>query len=158
MTNNIGAIEQENSYEGGTDTNGKGRATKNEGYIFYSNATDDLLEVGSTAEEIWRRKYGTELWFIYDVDSTSDLGSIFAARLNGEQHLMRLDSQGNNVWTRSVSALGLGTPFVVRENSDGGFVVGGITAGITGTPTTVLNTDALGNIKWRSSFKGNSGR
>lgn len=95
------------------------------------------------------------------VDTCPDGGFVLAGyRTSGpgfsDGFMMRIDSLGDTLWTRSFSGPGDETFFSVRCTPDGGFIAGGNTNSNTGgtDKAFLVKTDALGHQVWRRTYGG----
>lgn len=66
----------------------------------------------------------------------------------GDNFVVKLDSNGNNIWTRTVSQQSIDTPAKLLPASDGGFVMSGSTGVLVGQADVadVMHTLFLGNF------------
>jgi hypothetical protein len=98
-------------------------------YLYYNTYTVRTDAVGDT---IWTWKYPGELYaYTYDVEQTPDSGFIIAGKTGGpnfddyDAFLIRLDANGDTVWTRVYGDSTNQDLFDVELTSDGGYVVTG---------------------------------
>jgi len=116
-------------------------------------------------ETIWSKTYGLADWHCeyhtYGLDVTDDGGYIFAAEgdidgWNDNFWVVRLDSQGNLVWEQGFTGTSLDHPQVVRQTSDGGFIVAGdsysFRTGDHYCDIWVIKLSSSGGIEWQNSY------
>jgi hypothetical protein len=76
--------------------------------------------------------------------------------------LLKLSSTGEMIWERSYGGSSSETPYIIKQTSDGGFVIAGETLSNDGDASGnngsvdcwVLKIDALGNIEWQNALGG----
>jgi hypothetical protein len=91
-----------------------------------------LIKTNSEGDSIWARTYGGESSeFCYIVEQTADEGFIMAGYGSSFGHgsldgyLVRTNSNGDTVWTRSYGGTGQDDAYDLKITSDGGFVLTG---------------------------------
>jgi len=139
--------------------------TENKGFILAGNATlpgssdgySDavVMHVDSTGKKKWVGIYeGPEHVYAYSIKRTSDQGYIISGQLNDSLttgytgYLLKIDKQGNQMWSRSFRNGELDVFYSAIEAPDGGFAVTGYHRGGANTETNlyVVKTDSLGNV------------
>ena len=141
--------------------------TKDGGYIAaglttsYGAGNTDYWVIKTDAEgnEEWNRTFGgIHPDQAYSVQQTVDNGYI----LTGQSYssplttrdilLVKLDSEGNSQWERTIGGFGDDGARCVKQTEDGGYFIGGWTtsSGAGNTDMLLIKTDALGNapILW----------
>lgn len=136
-----------------------------------------VLKLNSTGDVVWKKTYGG-----YDYDElrdarvTQDGGYILACNTysidgdvsgnHGDEDvwLVKLNSTGNIVWQKTLGGVAPEWASTVRQTSDGGYVVSGLSgsASINGQTTGnhggedvwVAKLDANGNYLWHKSYGG----
>jgi hypothetical protein len=93
-----------------------------------------LIRTNSSGETLWTRTYGEfQGDFGLTVQQTSDEGFIVAGRTNsfgswpGDVWLIKTDSLGDTVWTRTYGGTSSDAANSVNQTSDGGFIIAGWT-------------------------------
>lgn len=134
------------------------------GYIV-NNSTDNdyfALKTDSEGNEEWLKVIGgTGIDKLNDVQETSEGGYILIgntesfALSSSDMYLVKMDANGNEIWTKVFSELGIELGKCVRQTSDGGFLLVGSTAS-SGALTDIfmVKTDGSGNEQWRKTFGG----
>jgi len=98
----------------------------------------------------------------YSVQQTADSGYIIAGATasfgagHNDVYLIRTNAQGDTLWTRTYGGLGVDYGYCVRQTSDGGYIIAGITnsfgAGIL--EAYLIKTNALGETLWTRTYGG----
>jgi len=122
-----------------------------------------LLKVNSSGETLWTRTYGgSGTDRTYSVDVTSDGGFIMSGfydlngPLGGDLWLLRTDTLGDTIWTRTLPAPGHDAGYFVEETDDGGYIVVGATSsfGAGNYDLWLLRFDAQGETLWTRALGG----
>jgi hypothetical protein len=121
-----------------------------------------LLKITSQADTLWARTFsvagGIDLG--YSVKQTTDSGFIVAGANNAfgssDVYLIRTDSNGDTLWTKTYGGTGAEYAYSMLQTSDGGFTMAGSTTsfGAGGADVYLIHTDANGNIAWTRTFGG----
>ena len=117
--------------------------TSDSGYImtgytnnFGAGAFDDiyLIRTKQNGDTIWTKTYGgSGMERSYAVQQTSDGGFIITGFTdsfgagNDDIYLIRTDANGTTTWSKTYGGSGLDIGYAVRQTSDGGFIVAGVT-------------------------------
>jgi len=122
-----------------------------------------LIKLDTQGDTMWTRTYGgggNDRG--YCVQETGDgcyivagWTSSFGAGL-GDIYLIKLDTQGDTMWTRTYGGGGNDRGYCVQETGDGGFVITGYTDsfGVGGWDVYLVKTDSLGDSVWTRTFGG----
>ncbi|MDO9184898.1 MAG: T9SS type A sorting domain-containing protein [Bacteroidia bacterium] len=140
--------------------------TSDNGFILagYTNIDNGyILKLNSNGDTIWTKNIdagGMDL--LYSIQQTQDNGFIVGGRTSGfgggglDMFLIKIDSNGNNQWTKAIGGPGDETINSVKETSDGGFIIAGNTysfgAGLN--DFYIVKMDSSGNILWSKSIGG----
>lgn len=136
----------------------------------YSVANDwdgYLLKTDAQGNLLWTKKYGgTGNDNFYGMSATGSGGFIVTGSTttnsfgDSDMWLLKLDANGDTIWTRQYGVTTEDGGNAVVETSDGGFAIGGDIHSFT-TPgahnAALLKTDALGNIQWVKTYGSNPG-
>ncbi len=114
---------------------------------------------------------GTELWSLMNGGFNNDIanagivladGSTVAVGFTGsftstpsrDVYLIKVDPQGNLVWTRSYGGSGTDEGMDLKQTADGGFIITGFTAsyGAGAEDVWLIKTDSLGVKEWDKTF------
>jgi len=121
------------TYEGGGYSV---QQTTDGGYIIAGGTSDDvwLLKTDSSGDSLWTRAYGGRGSDVASsVQQTSDGGYIIAGHTwsfgTGEYdvYLVRTDSSGDTLWTRTYGGRDWDQARSVQQTSDGGYIIAGET-------------------------------
>ena len=134
-------------------------------YSFGADSGDVwLIRTDASGDTLWTRTYGgSRLDRGYSVQETTGGGFIvtgftysFGAD-DGDVWLIRTDASGDTLWTRTYDGgAGWDNGSSVRETSDGGFVIAGVT-GLRSDSTGnvwLIRSDASGDTLWTRTFGG----
>jgi hypothetical protein len=119
-----------------------------------------LVKIDALGNILWTRTYGgygNE--YAYSMQQTTDNGYVIAGMTtsygagNDDYYLVRIDSQGDTLWTRTY-----GSPFpeqarCMQRTSDGGFVVAGYTMSAYAWGVYVVKTDSQGDTMWTHLYE-----
>ncbi|RKX69558.1 hypothetical protein DRP53_07840 [candidate division WOR-3 bacterium] len=130
-----------------------------------------LLKIDEDGNLIWSRTYGgmgyeegRSVW------ENVDRGYIIAGITTSSNptssdydvYLIRTDSQGETLWTKTIDGHGRDEASSVQQTSDGGFIITGLTTSDEGDfDVYLIKTDSDGNILWTrtfGSFRDDGGR
>jgi hypothetical protein len=125
----------------------------NDVYIIKTNASGDIL---------WTRVYGGTSWDQgWSVQQTSDGGYVIAGETyslgNEDQvYLIKTDSSGDTIWTKTYGGTDLDYGYSVQQTSDGGYIITGGTISVPGGSSDVylIKTDASGDTLWTRTYGG----
>lgn len=122
-------------YSGDSDEWGySGCQTTDKGYIIVGTMGDFyLIKTDSLGDSLWTRTYGGSLGDDgYSVYQTTDCGYIIGgvtkiSASNEAVYLVRTDSLGDTLWTRTYGGADLDRAYAVQQTLDGGYIVAGRT-------------------------------
>lgn len=110
---------------------------------------------------LWIRTYGgsfdDEAW---SVDETTDAGFIVAGYTESfgvggkDVYLVRVDSNGDTLWTKTFGGPQDDQAYSVQQTSDGGFIVAGWTGANFAEDFYLVKTDQNGNLVWSTTYGG----
>jgi len=148
------------------------RQTSDGGYIFlagtHSTSTTPaaiwLLKTDSQGDSVWARTYcGEEAWgYPRSVEQTPDGGYVLVGVTgsadSGDVWLLKTDSQGDTLWTRTIGGAGIEWGEYGEMTSDGGYVITGSTSsfGAGKSDLWLIKTDENGNTLWTVTYGGAS--
>ncbi len=130
----------------------------------YGPLTSDIyiLKLDSRGNIEWERTYGGRGYDeAYSVQQTADGGYIVAGsmqvfegyKLKGSEiYVLKLNSDGSIEWEKTYGGI---AAYSVRQTSDGGYVVAGVTRSSKGDrDICVLKLDSNGNVVWNKTYGG----
>ncbi len=148
------------------------RQTPDGGYIIagswgHTNRNSDvyLIKTDAIGDTFWTRIYGgAASEGASSVNLTTDGGYIiggtagYSAGGASDVLLMKIDSVGNTVWTRTYDEADVDGGSSAQQTSDGGYIVAGITFSVLNETYDVylIKTDADGDTLWTRKY-GNAG-
>ena len=171
-TNQSGHVEWSKNYGSFNDQSGDFiQLTLDGGYIICGQSVEsytgfnklNLLKIDSDGDEIWNQSYGGNGdAYGYSVISLSD-GSYLAigmtrslGELNGDAWLIKIDSDGNEIWNQSYG--GNGTD-IIRSIvlTDNGYLLAGNTNsyGNGNNDIFIIKVDQAGVQQWSQTYGGN---
>jgi hypothetical protein len=145
------------------------QVTNNGTYIFtgetysFGAGQDDIYttEISATGSILWSKTYGTfGSERSHCIRQTSDGGYIISgfksvAGSGNDVCLIKTDATGTISWAKTYGGHFSEEAFSVRQTSDGGYILAGLTANFTSTVNTemyIIKTDSLGNALWLNAY------
>jgi hypothetical protein len=128
---------------------------------------DDMyvVKLDSSGNVVWTKTIGgsSDDWAI-SITQSSDGGYVVAGRTesfgSGDEDIfvVKLDSSGNIVWTKTIGGSGTDRASSIIQSSDGGYVVAGETYsfGAGWADFYVVKLDSSGNVAWAKTIGGSS--
>jgi len=172
-TNSIGETLWTKIFGGSENDNGWAvRQTNDGGFImvgftssFGAGGMDVyVLKTDANGEVFWTKTYGNQGdEFGWDIRTTSDNGFIIAAQTNSsgkgeiDAYLIKLDGDGNEVWSKTFGGDRIDRIFSVLETEAGEYVAAGITysynsIGPNDRDGYYIKTDSNGEVEWYKTF------
>jgi len=145
--------------------------TEDEGYLVagstesYGAGWRDvyLVRTDSVGDTLWTRTYGG-IWSDYAVfvQETSDGGFIIAGSSNSRDwpkydcYLIRIDANGNTLWTQLYGGADDEYAHAVQQTDDGGYIIAGYTYsyGAGAADAWLIKTDIEGDTLWTRTYGG----
>ena len=123
-----------------------------------------VLRLDSSGNKVWAKSFGGAGYdLLYSVLPTDDGGFIVVGSTtsfgagNYDVLMAKLDSSGNKIWAKSFGGSNREDANSVRETSDGGYIVIGVTQSISASKDLlVLKINSSGNKVWAKAFGGAS--
>jgi hypothetical protein len=121
-----------------------------------------LVKTDSAGEQIWARTYGGALhdvgWSVRIVSGGYIIAGSTASYGAGttDVYLVRTNSLGDTLWTRTYGGASGETGFAVREVSGSGYIIAGATGsfGVGYGSIYAVRTDANGDTLWTRTYGG----
>jgi hypothetical protein len=123
-----------------------------------------LVKTDDRGNMLWRQVYAGSDNGANMVEQTADGGYVmtgFASYFGpngGDVHIIKTDSVGDTLWTRTYGGPGLDDGSSIRQTSDHGYVIAALTMsfGAGNQKIWVIKTDSLGDTLWTRLFGGDS--
>ena len=121
-----------------------------------------IQKINSSGNLIWSKTYARNQYNIgYSIAQTSD-GNFIAAAFttdpisHNDFWLMKLNSNGDTLWTKTFPESLTDVPFDIEETNDKGFILAGYTQsfGTGSTDFFLIKVDSLGNEMWNRTYGG----
>ncbi len=121
-----------------------------------------LIKTNSDGDTIWTKTYGwNKLESIGSVQETHDGGFITAGFTNSfctsetDILLLRVNSEGDTLWTKVYGGEGQDCAYSVLQTSDGGFIVTGLTNSFDAVDDDayLMKTNSYGDTLWVKTYK-----
>ncbi len=138
-----------------------------------------VVKLDNSGNLQWQKSLGGSGYdYPYSIQQTSDGGYIVAGRTdsNGgdvtgyhgsvysDFWIVKLDTNGNIQWQKSIGGNGHDVAYSIRQTSDGGYIVAGESSSTDGdaaghlpynnTDLWIVKINSTGNIQWQKSFGG----
>ncbi|MCH7769538.1 MAG: T9SS type A sorting domain-containing protein [Bacteroidetes bacterium] len=124
-----------------------------------------LIKINNNGDTLWTKTFGGvgEDRF-REIHQTADGGFILVSETlsfgagNSDVYLIKTDSIGNLLWTKTYGGGSSDYGYSVRQTSDGGYIIAGYTRsfGAAGTDVYIIKTDSSGNLDWAKTYGGSS--
>jgi hypothetical protein len=122
-----------------------------------------IIKTDSSGDTLWTRIYGgTSGDWSLSVQQITDGGYIIGGAIDPfgadprDFYLIKLDSLGNSLWTRTYGDTSYNVGFFVQQTSDEGFIFVGVTTpfGESHLDIYLIKTDSLGDTLWTKTYGG----
>ncbi|GEM_PF-6426093 len=120
------------------------------------------LHVDLSGNVIWEKSIGNPVYYegIYSIDKTTDDGYILAGTVdsvscnNLDYYLLKVDSNGNMVWSKRYGGQYQDNLTSVQETNDGGYIAGGTTRsfGAGSKDIQILKFNKCGDTTWSQLY------
>jgi len=143
--------------------------TTDGGYVVAGITTDGgvgvyLFKTDANGNTLWRKSYlGLTNQVGYSMQQTTDGGFVIAGSTGagaggGDIILIRTDSSGGLLWTKTYGGVNSDVAYSVQQTIDGGYIIGGETNsfGAGGNDIYLIKTNASGTVQWSKAYGGDS--
>jgi len=122
-----------------------------------------MIKTSKSGNLLWSKIYGgMYAEDAYSVEQTTDKGFILAGGTTsfgigqGGVYLLKTDSTGNLLWSKTYSGTNSDGARSVQQTLDGGFIIAGsaFSNGLFYSEFYLLKTDSIGNLQWTKTFGG----
>jgi hypothetical protein len=122
-----------------------------------------LVKTGSGGDTVWTRTYGSTEWdYGNSLVETTDGGIVIAGWTSSfgvahyDLYLIKTDSEGDTVWTRTYGGASVDCGYWVDETVDGGIIIAGYTGSVGAGMNDVylVKTDSGGDTVWTRTYGG----
>ena len=167
-TNSIGDTLWTKMYGGSTFSYGQAvEQTADGGFIITGTTAMPgggilLLKISAIGDSLWARSYGEVSPSVfgggYDIEIINNSEYLIAGwiSLNGARDvfLIKADSTGDTLWTKIIGGNGEDEARSVKQTTDGGFIITGLTNsfGAGDDDVYLIKTDSAGNITWTETY------
>jgi hypothetical protein len=120
--------------------------------------------IADPGDTLWTRTYGGDNmdWF-FEVQQTSDGGYVAVGYTDSfgagrsDVYLVKTDANGDTLWTRTYGWIYDEWGTSVRQTTDGGYIVAGMTGEFIDYDFYLVKTDANGDTLWIRTYGGSGG-
>jgi len=146
------------------------KQTSDGGFIFAGNTLSFgsgnldfyIIKTDINGDTLWTKTYGDASYDdCFDIDELTGGGYIIVGESNSfgtsgyEIFLINIDANGNVLWSKIYGGAGSDKGIRVRQTSDLGFIIGGITFSYgNNAQFYLIKTDANGNVLWTNILGG----
>jgi len=121
-----------------------------------------LIKTDSRGDTLWTRNYGGYgLEQGLSVQQTADGGYVLSGTTTSfgfafQAYLIKTNSRGDTVWTRTYGGSDWENASSVRQTIDGGYIIAGwtYTYGAGGADVYLIKTDSRGRVRWTKTYGG----
>lgn len=122
-----------------------------------------VVKINNQGDTLWTRIYGGRGDDVaFSIQQTTDGGYVVAGYTISfgagyeDVYVVKTNSQGDTVWTRTYGGINLDEASSIQQTSDGGYVIAGTTDsfGAGSYDLYVVKTDAQGDTLWTRTYGG----
>jgi len=130
---------------------------------FTGNYDIHLIRIDEQGNTQWTKTYGgPQTDYAHSVTSTDDGGYMIIAHTQSygmgslDHYLLKVDQQGDSLWTRTYGGTGSDWGGSVQQTADGGYILAGDTHSFDDPDGDiwVIRTDDVGDTLWTRTFGG----
>lgn len=174
-TDSSGSEEWSNSYNGGSNVRGRSiKQTSDDGYIIAGSTFSDIsfsdsdvyiLKIDSSGAEEWSNTYGGRgSQHAFSIEKALDGGHIIGGTNyettdgGSDVYILKIDSVGVEEWTYSGGTVDNDYGESVRQTTDGGYIIVGLSAPSPFSPELgdmfVVKVSSTGVKEWSAAYGG----
>jgi hypothetical protein len=122
-----------------------------------------VVKTDGNGDTLWTRAYGGSATDVaMEIQQTSDGGYIVGGYTGSfgaggfDFYLLKLDADGDTLWTRPYGGTANDQAFCVAQTDDGGYIMGGYTQsfGAGARDFYIVKTDSVGDTLWTRTYGG----
>jgi hypothetical protein len=137
--------------------------TFDKGFIIVGTyATGGLIyKIDSVGNNVWQKSYDIPNWAqvsFNDIKPTTDSCFIITGNTpnpvtsTGDLVCMKINSYGDTLWCKAISASTGLEGNSIEETFDHGFIIAGIQDYYSGSPVVAVKLDSIGNLEWKKAI------
>jgi hypothetical protein len=119
-----------------------------------------LIKTNSSGDALWTKTFGSAIDGTgYSVQQTTDGGYIIAGSISdgtgsNDVYLIKTNSSGDTLWTKTFGGTEWDNGFSVQQTTDGGYIVAGSTSsyGAGAYDVYLIKTDSNGDTLWTKTI------
>jgi len=159
----------EKTYGGTGDDRAFYLAKAKDGYLVVGSSSSQIsnltvawaLRLDSKGDAVWNKTYpeasGSELRYVVNAGEDFLLvGNVFLPSGDQNGYVVKIDGEGNPLWTLTVGGDKVDKLFSAAKTSDGGFILVGLTSswGAGGSDAWIVKIDGNGEVLWNETHGG----
>jgi hypothetical protein len=122
-----------------------------------------ILSFAQAPDTLWTRTYGGNLDDIgYSVQQTTDGGYIISGYTQSfgsggyDVYVIKTNANGDTIWTKTYGGSYIDVGNSVKQTTDGGYIVTGLTDAGYGDDVWLIKTNSIGDTLWTKTYGGTS--
>lgn len=120
-----------------------------------------ILKANKYGDSVWQKIYGGNTnEYINEIIETNNYGYLAVGTMErgyqlAELYMLRLNKDGDTVWTKIFGGTNISVGLSVTKTFDGGFIMGGYSNSFNAyqkEESYIVKTDSLGNLQWQRTY------